>query len=217
MKPRPGQGAHSETLRLGAASWLIRGVTENDWEARYQSGDMPWEKGEPAPGLVDFLSQEKGLAGRRVLVPGCGTGHDVLAWARAGFDVTGADLAPSAIRLATERARSAGLKAAFQLGNFLEDLGGGAFDVVFEHTLYCAIDPFRRDDYVRAVLRALKPQGEFLAVHYMICDAEGPPFGTTQQELMQRFSPHFELKRGWIPRSYPNRTGLELMLWWKRK
>jgi len=21
----------------------------------------------------------------------------------------------------------------------------------------------------------------------------------------------------WVPRSYPNRTGLELMLWWKRK
>jgi methyl halide transferase len=70
---------------------------------------------------------------------------------------------------------------------------------------------------VKAVLRALKPSGQFLAVHYMIRDKEGPPFGSAQQELMERFSPHFELKQGWVPRSYPNRTGLELMLWWQRK
>jgi len=35
--------------------------------------------------------------------------------------------------------------------------------------------------------------------------------------LMERFSPHFEFKQGWVPRSYPNRAGLELMLWWQRK
>ena len=26
-----------------------------------------------------------------------------------------------------------------------------------------------------------------------------------------------DLLAEWVPRSYPNRTGLELMLWWKRK
>ena len=28
---------------------------------------------------------------------------------------------------------------------------------------------------------------------------------------------HYDLKQGWVPQSHPNRTGLELMLWWKRK
>jgi hypothetical protein len=51
----------------------------------------------------------------------------------------------------------------------------------------------------------------------MIGDKEGPPFGCTQQELIERFGPKFELQQGWVPRSYPNRTGLELMLWWQRK
>jgi methyl halide transferase len=192
-------------------------MMETDWETRYQTGDMPWEKGEPAPGLVDFFTAEKQLPRGRVLVPGCGTGHDAVEWARAGFSVTGADLAPSAIALATERARNAGVKADFQRGNFLEGEPSGTFDWVFEHTLFCAIDPARRDEYVQAVSRRLSPGGQFLAIHYMICDAEGPPFGTTQQELMQRFTPHFDLQRGWVPRSYPNRTGLELMLWWKRR
>lgn len=178
---------------------------------------MPWEKGESAPGLVDFLTAHPELARGSVLVPGCGTGHDARAWAHAGFQVTGLDLAPSGIRLAQERTAAAGLHAQFQVGNFLEDEPLAQFDYVFEHTLFCAIDPARRDDYVRAVLRWLKPAGQFLAVHYMIRDTEGPPFGCAQQELMERFSPHFELKQGWLPRSYPNRTGLELMLWWQRR
>jgi methyl halide transferase len=192
-------------------------VNEADWEARYQSGDMPWEKGEPSPGLVDFLAARPELRRGTVLVPGCGTGHDARVWAKAGFVVTGLDLAHSAIRLSQERTVAAGLKADFRLGNFLNDTPVAQFDWIFEHTLFCAIDPARRDDYVSAVLRWLKPNGQFLAVHYMIRDSDGPPFGCTQQELMERFAPHFELKQGWVPRSYPNRTGLEIMLWWKRR
>ena len=72
-----------------------------DWEHRYQTKDMPWEKGAPSPGLVDFLSTAQSLPRGSVCVPGCGTGHDVRAWAGAGFDAFGFDLAPSAIRLAT--------------------------------------------------------------------------------------------------------------------
>jgi SAM-dependent methyltransferase len=152
-----------------------------------------------------------------VLVPGCGTGHDARIWAKAGFPVTGLDLAPSAIRLSRERTVAAGLKADFRLANFLDASPFAQFDWIFEHTLYCAIDLTRRDDYARAVLRWLRPNGQFLAVHYMIRDSDGPPFGCTQQELMERFAPHFELKHGWVPRSYPNRTRLELMLWWQRR
>lgn len=192
-------------------------MSETDWEARYQTGDMPWEKGEPSPGLVDFLATHTEVKRGSVLVPGCGTGHDARAWAKAGFAVTGLDLAPSAIRLSQERTVTAGLEAEFRLGSFLDDDPIAQFDWIFEHTLFCAIDPKRRDDYVRALLRWLKPNGQFLAVHYMIRDSEEPPYGCTQQELMERFSPHVELKQGWVPRSYPNRTGLELMLWWQRK
>ena len=192
-------------------------MTETDWESRYQTGDMPWEKGEPSPGLVDFLAAHPDLPRGSVLVPGCGTGHDAREWARAGFRVLGIDLAPSAIRLARERTAAQGLTAEFHVADFLTETPPEPFDWLFEHTLYCAIDPQRRDDYVRAALRWIKPGGSLLGVQYMIRDREGPPFGCTQEELMERFGPHFELLQGWVPRSYPNRTGLELMLWWRRK
>ena len=109
------------------------------------------------------------------------------------------------------------LKARFARCDFLVDPPPQTFDWFFEHTLFCAIEPKRRDDYMQAMLRWLKPDGQFLGVHYMLREGEGPPYGVTQEELIERFSPHFELKQGWVPRSYANRTGLELMLWWTRK
>lgn len=192
-------------------------MSQDYWEQRYQTGDMPWEKGAPAPGLVDFLAAHPELPWGTVCVPGCGTGHDVREFARARFAVTGFDLAPSAISLARKSTQAAGLEADFQLGDFLRDEPPQKFDWLFEHTLFCAIQPGERDDYVRAVLRWLKPGGAYLAVNYIDCDPDGPPFPTTREEQVERFSPYFDLRVEWVPRSYPNREGKERMFWWSRR
>ena len=193
-------------------------MSHTDWESRYQIGDMPWEKGEPSPGLVDFLTQQKNLPGETVCVPGGGTGHDALAWARTGFRVYGYDIAPSAVRLSRERSLVAGNQAEFRQADFLHDEPPFPFDWVFEHTLFCAIQPTDRDTYVRAVSRWLKPGGSYLAINYMITDDdEGPPFRCTRDELLKRFLPEFELVLEYVPRSYPNRAGRERLFWWRRK
>ena len=192
-------------------------MSHTNWEARYQSGDMPWEKGAPSPGLVDFLAVSRELDGETVCVPGCGTGHDARAWAGAGFRVYGYDLAPAAIRLSVERTNAAGLRAEFRIADFLRDEPPFLFDWIFEHTLFCAINPAERDLYVSALRRWLKPGRYFLAVHYLIPDTDGPPFGTTRDEVLGRFNPHFDVVSEWMPRSYPNRTGLERMFWWHRR
>jgi len=36
-------------------------------------------------------------------------------------------------------------------------------------------------------------------------------------EVVERFQPHFKLVADWVPRSYPNRVGLERMFWWRRR
>ncbi len=191
-------------------------MSEN-WEERYRTGDMPWEKGEPSPGLVDFVAAHPDLERGTVLVPGCGTGHDVRVWAKAGFSATGMDIAPSALRLSRERTAAANLRAEFLLGDFLRDQPTKQFDWIFEHTCFCAIQPAERELYVQAVSRWLKPAANFLAVFYLIDEKDGPPFGTTRDELVKRFSSSFELLQAWVPRSYPNRTGLELMMWWRKR
>lgn len=192
-------------------------MSEQSWEERYQTKDMPWEKGEASPGLIDFLGAHPELRRGTVCIPGCGTGHDARAWAAAGFTATGFDIAPSAIALAVEKTKAAGLRAEYKLGDFLRDEPKELFDWVFEHTLYCAIQPVERELYCGAVSRWLKPGGQYLAVNYFIPDTEGPPFGTTREEVVNRFSPAFDLKADWVPRSYPNRTNLERMFWWQKK
>ena len=187
------------------------------WEQRYQTHDMPWEKGAPAPGLVDFLAAHPDLERGTVCVPGCGLGHDVREFARAGFAAFGFDVAPSAISLAEQGTKAAGLTAKFQLADFLQDEPPQKFDWLFEHTLFCAIQPSERDDYVRAVLRWLKPGGTYLAVNYFDCGPDGPPWPTTRAEQLERFAPHFQLLADWIPRSYEKREGKERMFWWARR
>lgn len=185
------------------------------WEDQYRRGDTRWDKGEPSPGLVDFLGAHPELPRGSVAIPGCGMGHDVRAWARAGFEAVGLDLAPSAVERADALTREAGLSARFVQADFLHGAPLCTFDWIWEHTLFCAIHPTDRDAYVAAVGRWLRPGGHYLAVHYLIPDEDGPPFGTNKEELLRRFSPQFELLESWVPRSYPNRTGLELVCWWR--
>src|SRR5689334_3656870 len=119
-------------------------MSRDYWENRYQTGDMQWEKGAPSPGLVDFLAAHPGLGIGSVCVPGCGTGHDVREFARAGFDAFGFDFAPSALQLSREKTAAAGLKAVFASADFLHDAPPQKFDWLFEHTLFCAIQPSER-------------------------------------------------------------------------
>ena len=185
-----------------------------DWEDHYQRHDTPWEKGEPSPGLIDYLRKEP-VRGR-VLAPGCGFGHDVRALAATADEVVGIDLAPSAVAGARkfpvvggERYETANL---FALPKALQ----GSFDWVWEHTCFCAIDREMRPAYVDAVAGALKPGGRLLAIFYLDPGDDGPndrpPFGVSIAELDALFGPRFELLREWLPaRAYPGREGREWM------
>jgi SAM-dependent methyltransferase len=190
-----------------------------DWEARYQQGDTPWDKGAAHPALVDYL-KETPLAGR-VLAVGSGLGYDVRAIAAATPDahVTGIDLAPSAIRAAESFPKSRDerylLADLFALPQALR----GCFDWVWEHTCFCAIDPSARPAYLRGLLEALKPEGHFLAVFYLDPgDEGGPPFGVEIAELDALFGRDFELLEDWMPTAtYPGREGRERMRLLRRK
>jgi len=184
-----------------------------EWEKRYRTGDTPWEKGAPHPALVEFLRREP--VHGRVLVPGCGTGHDVRALAATADEVVGLDLAPSAIRAAKAHPAVGGER--YVLGDLfaLPPKMHGSFDWVFEHTCYCAIDPGLRADYVSAVAGALRPDGRVLAVFYLDPGLDpgesGPPFGTSVTELDDSFGTRFKLIHEWPPPStYPGREGREL-------
>lgn len=197
-----------------------------DWEQRYRTGDTPWEKGAPAPPLVEWL-QSRGPMRGNVLVPGCGSGHDVRAIAKAYPDarVVGLDVAVGAL----DRARQFPLSGqeTYQLADFL-DLPialTNRFEWVFEHTCFCAIQPRRRPDYVRQVIRALRAEGALLAIFFLnpwdpgeAPEGGGPPFPVTRLELDNFFGSHFDLVEELTPRTaYPGREGREIIRFLRKR
>jgi SAM-dependent methyltransferase len=198
-----------------------------DWEQHYRDQFTPWDKGVPAPPLVDWLAAHPGEISGRVLVPGCGLGHDARAIAASHQDaeVVGLDLSPTAVAMAREIPPVNGER--YKEGD-LFDLPEGmlaAFDWVWEHTCFCAIDPTMREDYVRAVWTALRPGGQLLGVFYLDpYDDEhqpggGPPHGSSQAELEERFvkSGRFEMVEQFVPaNAYPGREGRELLVRMRR-
>ena len=80
---------------------------------------------------VDFLVRELGLApGMRVLDAGCGPGRHSLELARRGIEVTGIDLSPDFVTLATAAAEAEGLAARFEVLDIRELAFEGVFDAV---------------------------------------------------------------------------------------
>src|SRR5258708_5967415 len=76
---------------------------ELEWQRRYEEKDTPWDKGAAAPALIKFL-REKQITGR-VLVPGCGRGHEVRALGMLPqTTVVGLDLSSTAVAEARELA-----------------------------------------------------------------------------------------------------------------
>ena len=75
-----------------------------NWEQSYRDQDTPWDLGGAAPPLISLLKKEgvNLLTGQTVLVPGCGYGHDAEALRRVGLEVTGLDLAPTALKSANQ-------------------------------------------------------------------------------------------------------------------
>lgn len=206
------RGRSNDLAPKGGTSLTPRMPT--DWEAQYQKGETPWEKGAPSPGLVDYVAREP--VHGRVLVPGCGFGHDVRTLAAAADEVVGLDLAALAVARACRFPTVGGERyVQGDLFNLPADMRG-AFDWVFEHTCFCAIDPALRAAYVEAVAGALRPGGKLLAVFYLdpgnSSPDEGPPFEVSIAELDRLFLPRFKLLREWLPeRAYPGREGREWM------
>jgi len=181
------------------------------WDSRYATGDTPWEKGRAHPELTSIL--QRFLTTGPVLVPGCGTGHDVRAIAHTGVRVLGVDISAEAVKRAGESG-SVGLES-YQVADFLKWNAEEPFQGVFEHTCFCAIDPALREEYAKTMGRLLKPGGMLIAVFFLDPGLDpgetGPPFAVTPEELNRLFSPNFTLLESWIPVStYPGREGREL-------
>ena len=168
-----------------------------EWNDHYETDQTPWDLGGPSAVVQRLAVQELGTVKgsvtkpKRVLVPGCGFGHDAEAIARLGHQVIGADIAPAA--MAAARARTDIVD--WQVADFLNppEAWLGSFDAVVEHTLYCALDDDMLDAYRDAVVALLKPGGVLFGA-FLNFEGEGPPNGTNPEKIQARFGAQFEVE-----------------------
>jgi methyl halide transferase len=188
-----------------------------DWNQRYLLGDTPWEKGFAAPPLMELLERcPLSIWGSNtILVPGCGTGHDVRALASKGMKIHGIDIAPEAITRAN--AQHAVNEETYELADFLNPSWccGKSFSAIWEHTCFCAIPPSLRLPYAQACAQLLPPGTHLIGVFFLTPndpgeEDQGPPYNTSIKELDDRFAPWFDRIESWIPQcAYPGREGRE--------
>ncbi len=148
------------------------------WEVRYRGGFTPWDAGQVPVQLRDFVAGN--AAPGRVLVPGCGSGHDVRCFGEAGWVVEGIDFSPAAIEAAAEVLGP--FAARVKLADFFGAEVAGPYALVYERAFLCALPRRLWPDWARRVA-ALVPRGGRLA-GYFFFDAgveRGPPFPLDSQ------------------------------------
>lgn len=145
------------------------------WQNRYDQGQTGWDRGEASPALRHWLESGQ-LQPSRILVPGCGRGHEVIALAAAGFDVTAIDFAPAAIVALRTQLDGRRLDANLIQADLFDYQPNQPFDAIYEQTCLCAIQPNQREAYELRLASWLKSGGKLYALFMQTDSPAGPPF-----------------------------------------
>ena len=185
-----------------------------------------------APALQELLDSGRFPKGR-VLVPGAGAGHDVLALADAGRDTVGLDIAPTAVeRFRTLRDRSdvSADHATMVEADYFRFEPDRPFDAMWDATFLCAIDPLRRWEWATTAARLLRPGGDLIVLLFPVPEAkarasvvaaeagDGPPYPVVPDHidaLVQDAFARIEIRS--VLDGHPKRAGREWLGRWRRR
>ncbi len=138
------------------------------WENEYQKSQLVTKKEGPQNFIVQFmkyLKKEKKLpmSDLFILDLGCGTGRNSNYLAERDNQVIGLDIAATALKIASERAKKAGLEEQTKYIN--QSIGkplpfpDNHFDLVLDITASNSIKSSEREIYLKESSRVLKPGG----------------------------------------------------------
>jgi SAM-dependent methyltransferase len=154
----------------------MSGPTQDFWQARFDAGSLPWDRGGAGPQLAQWLADGILAPGMTVVVPGCGQGWEVVALAQAGLKVIGLDYAPGALALCRSHLEAASCSAELAQADVLDWQPAAPVDAVLEQTCLCALYPDLWTRYAAQLHRWLRPGGRLLAL-FMQTPKEGAATG----------------------------------------
>ncbi len=179
---------------------MLRRLNFSLW---YLFGKPPWDSGISPPELFDFVAHHP--PGRAIDL-GCGTGTNVVTLAQHGWQVTGVDFAPRAIRLARRKLQRAGVQADVSVGDVTKLRGiTGPFDLALD--LGCFHDIPDRSAYLAQLTRVLAPGGHWLMYGMLKSASEDPRPGLTPADVDLIQASGLQLisrKDGWDKRERPS-------------
>lgn len=185
-------------------------LTPEYWNERYKISAIGWDLGEVSPPIKEYIDQltDKSI---KILIPGCGNGHEAEYLHRQGFtNVHLLDFASKPL-IEFKKRVAAFPEDHLHQENFFEHQG--EYDLIIEQTLFCAIAPSLRNDYVKTIKRLLVPKGKLVGVMFNCHFEGGPPFGGSLEEYQSQFSKEFNnIKMEVCHNSITPRSGNELFV-----
>jgi len=141
----------------------------------------PWDTGVSPPELIEFIQDHN--PGRAIDI-GCGTGTNVITLGAAGWQVTGVDFAPRAIKLARQKVHKAGVTAVLLIKDVTKLQGvDGSFDLALDLGCFHGIPQDGKKDYLKQLQRILAPDGFWLMYGFLKSDAAQTGTGLTEAEV----------------------------------
>jgi SAM-dependent methyltransferase len=182
-------------LPVGILPYSAEGVGLLErWDSSYRRDGSPgWDTGRPSSNLQRALSQGL-LKPCRAAELGCGTGTNVIYLAQQGFDVTGIDIAPTALNLARGKAERAGVQAEWFLADVTRAPQLKPFDLIFDRGCYHGVRRANAAGYV-TTLRQLTRRGSRILILAGNANEErhyGPP-RVTEEEIRKDFADDFQI------------------------
>lgn len=111
--------------------------------------------------LTELLKKENKVNGS-ILDVGCGTGDLIVKLSQKGFNVTGLDISPVAIKKATERASQEGIHPSLIVGDIFSLDTSIVYDVIFCKLVYAFI--VEKTSFLKEVGKHLAPKGIFILI-----------------------------------------------------
>ena len=176
------------------------------WDKAYRGTGMPgWDAGRVATQLNKAVEEGKVKPGK-ALVLGCGTGTNAVFLAQKGFEVTGLEVAPTALNIAEAKAREAGVKIRWIVADAANPPHMEPFDFIFDRGCYHHVRWVNLDGYVAAISRLTKPGGQFLLLSFRASGRQGKP-RVKESQIRKDFSAAFEFE--WLKEmQFDNRRGI---------
>ena len=194
------EGFEDDSIRLWGKTyptplWRDFNSSKEFWEECYKSNDTPWDQNQAHNYLTSQFHRMK-LLKSKILILGSGYGHDAAYLAQKGHLVTAIERDSRAFEKALKLYSHIPGLTLLQQDVFNAPIETESFDLIFEHTFFCALGHEDKKQLTRLWKQALRPQGLLLGVFFLSHSLQGPPFSTNQRELHARLEP--EMRRLYI-------------------